>query len=126
MEQTIEQMARERKSDKEIAEYLTAAGHRSPRADVVLESTVRGVRLRKGILRVKHQSHPRRVAGYLTATQLAKKLGVRPHWIYDRINNGTIAIKKDNSTGSYLFPDKSKTIQQLKKLRDGKIDRVDY
>ena len=126
MEKTIEKLTREGLRDKEIAEQLTSAGHRSPRADVVLESTVQIVRLRKGILRVKHQSHPRRVEGYLTATQLAEKLKVRPHWIYDRINNGTIALKKDDSTGSYLFPDKPETIQQLRKLRDGKIDRVGY
>ena len=126
MEQKIEKLARDGMSDKAIAEQLTHAGHRSPRADVVLESTVRIVRLRKGILRVKHQSHPRRVEGHLTATQLTKKLGVPPHWIYDRIHNGTIAIKKDDSTGSYLFPDKPGTIQQLRKLRDGQIDRVDY
>lgn len=126
MEKTIEKLAREGLSDKEIAEQLTNAGHRSPRAEVVLENTVRIVRLRKGILRVNHQSHPRQFDGYLTAPQLTKKLGVPQHWIYDRINNGTIAIKKDDSTGSYLFPDKPDTIQQLKKLRDGKIDRVGY
>ena len=126
MEKTIEKLAREGMSDKEIAEQLTSVGHRSPRADVVLESTVQIVRLRQGILRVKHQSHPRSVDGYLTAPQLTKKLDVPPHWIYDRIHNGTIAIKKDDSTGSYLFPDKPETIQQLRKLRDGQIDHVGY
>jgi hypothetical protein len=126
MEKTIEKLARDGLRDKAIAEQLTNDGHRSPRADVVLESTVQIVRLRQGILRVKHQSHPRRVEGYLTATQLATKLRVRTHWIYDRIHNGTIALKKDASTGSYLFPDKPETIQQLRKLRDGQIDHVGY
>jgi len=126
MEKTIEKLAREGLSDKAIAKRLTRAGHRSPRADVVLASTVQGVRLRNGILRVKHQSHPRRVDGYLTATQLSKILEVTPHWIYDRIHNGTIALNKDDSTGSYLFPDKPETIQQLRQLHDGQIDRVDY
>ena len=126
MEKTIEKLARNGLRDKAIAEQLTRNGHRSPRADVVLKSTVQQVRLRKGILRVTHQSHPRRIDGYLTATQLAKKLGVRTHWIYDRINNGTIEIKKDDSTGSYLFPDKPEMIRQLRQLRDGQIDRVGY
>lgn len=92
----------------------------------MLESTVRIIRLRKRILRIKHQSHPRRFEGYLTATQVAEKLKVRSHWIYDRINNGTIALEKDESTGSYLFPDTPETIQQLRKLRDGKINQVAY
>ena len=126
MEKTIEKLARQGVSDKEIAEQLTNAGHRSPRAPVVLESTVQIVRLRKRILRENYQSHPRRVDGYLTVPQLTKKLSLPPHWIYDRIKNGTIAIEKDDSTGSYLFPDKTKTVQQIRKLRDGEIDRVDY
>ena len=126
MKETIEKLAREGLSDQAIADRMTTNGHCSPRADVVLASTVRGVRLRKGILLIKHQSHPRHVAGFLTVTQIAKKLGVRPHWIYDRIYNGTIAIQKDDSTGSYLFPDKPATIQQLRKLRDGQIDHVAY
>ena len=62
--------------------------------------------------------------GYLTTPQLAEKLGVPKHWIYDRINNATIAVKKDDSTGSYLFSDKPDTIQQFRQLRDGHIDRV--
>ena len=76
MEETIERMTSEGHSDEEIAEHLTTAGHCSPRADKVLESTVRNVRLRKGILRRAHQSHPCRVPGFLTIPQLAKKLGV--------------------------------------------------
>ena len=126
METTIEKLARQGISDKQIAQQLTDAGHSSPRADVVLPSTVRSVRLRIGILRVKHQSHPRRVTGFLTATQLAKKLGVQPHWVYDRINNGTIAVKKDDSTGCYLFTNKPETLQQFRELREAKIDRVGY
>ena len=77
MEATIKQMTAKGHSDAAIAEHLTAAGHRSPRADTVLESTVRVARLRLGILRTAHQSHPRRVEGFLTIPQLAKKLGVK-------------------------------------------------
>jgi len=53
------------------------------------------LRLRKGLLRRAHQSHPRRVVGFLTVPQLAKKLGISwgRGWgghDSDRINNGTL------------------------------------
>jgi hypothetical protein len=45
------------------------------------------------------------VQGWLTVSQLAGQLGIRPHWIYDRIHIGLIAITRDASSGLYLFPD---------------------
>ena len=45
MDETIKRMTAECHSDAAIAEHLTAAGHRSPRAEKVLESTVRLNRL---------------------------------------------------------------------------------
>lgn len=116
MEATIERMAREGRSDAAIAEHLTSQGHRSPRADTVLPSTVRTIRLSKGILLHSHQSHPRRVPGFLTIPQLAKKLGISWHWIHDRIHNGTIKAKKDATANCYLFPDTSETIAQMQTM----------
>lgn len=116
MEETIEGMARKGQSDAEIADLLTRQGHCSPMASTVLVSTVRNVRLQKGILRKAHQSHPRRVAGFLTVAQLAKEFAVSRHWIYARINNGTIKIEKDKKMKCYLFPDSKKTRADLKKL----------
>ena len=109
-------MATEGHSDAVIAAHLTEKGHRSPRADKVLESTVRITRLRMGILRKGHQSHPRRVEGFLTIPQLTKKLGISCWWIYDRINNGTIKAKKDKEKKCYLFPDTTATLAKLEAL----------
>ena len=116
MEATIKRMTDEGHSDAAIAEHLTAAGHYSPRADKVLESTVRLTRLRLGILRTVHQSHPRHVEGFLTIPQLAKKLGISRWWISDRIRNGTIQAKKDERAKCYLFPDTPATLAELKAL----------
>ncbi len=116
MEATIKRMAAEGHSDAAIAEHLTEKGHRSPRADKVLESTVRITRLRLGILRRAHQSHPRRVEGFLTIPQLTKKLGVSSWWISDRIHNGTIKARKDEKMKCYLFPDTPATLARLKLL----------
>jgi len=38
----------------------------------VLPSTVQTIRLKHGIFQVRSQSHPRRIAGYLTVPQIAK------------------------------------------------------
>jgi DNA invertase Pin-like site-specific DNA recombinase len=124
MEEAILEMARAGQSDKSIAEHLTAQGHRSPRREVMLESTVKNIRRSHGFFHRACQSHPRRVDGCLTVPQLARKLDVPKHWVYDRIHNGTIAVQKDDRTGGYLFPDKQKMIQQFRQLRDGQIDHV--
>ena len=116
MEETIKKMATEGHSDAAIAEHLTEIGHRSPRADKVLESTVRLTRLRLGVLRKTHQSHPRRVEGFLTIPQLARKLGIPRWWISDRIHNGTIKAKKDENKKCYLFPDTPEMLAGLKAL----------
>lgn len=116
METTIKRMTTEGHSDAAIAEHLTGAGYRSPRADKVLESTVRLTRLRLGILRKTHQSHPRRVEGFLTIPQLAKKLGVKRWWVSDRIHNGTIKAKMDEKKKCYVFPDTPATLAELKAL----------
>jgi len=116
MEAAIKQMTAEGHSDAAIAEHLTATGHRSPRADRVLESTVRVTRLRLGILRTTHQSHPRHAEGFLTILQLAKKLGVSRWWISDRIRNGTIKAKKHEKKQCYLFPDTPAVLAELKAL----------
>ena len=113
MEATIEQMTKEGHSDAEIAKHLTACGHRSPRSNKVLESTVRLARLRLGLLRATHQSHSRRVPGFLTIPQLAEKLRISRQWIHDRIRSGTIKAKKDVKANCYLFPDTKQTIDEM-------------
>jgi DNA invertase Pin-like site-specific DNA recombinase len=121
MEATVLRLAREQHSDDEIAATLTAQGHRSARGATVLPSTVKAIRLRHRIMIRESQSHPRRVAGYLTIPQLADKLNIPRHWISDRIHNGTIVLEKDAATGCYLFPDNLQTLRQMRQLREGKI-----
>jgi len=126
MEDRILDLARAGRSDEAIAGELTAIGHRSPMRDRVLPSTVRNIRLQHGILQKQSQSHPRRVPGCLTVPQLAAQLDVTAHWIYDRINNGTIAIARDERTGLYMFPDHPNTLAKLQELRAGEIERLAF
>ena len=92
----------------------------------VLPSTVRGLRLKHGQFQVRSQSHPRRVPGSLTLTQLATTLDIAPHWIYDRINNGTIQIAKDANTHLYLFPDEPATLEGFKLLIEGTVKKLNF
>src|SRR5689334_22446469 len=85
LEARILELARAGRGDEAIAAELTADGHRSPMRERVLASTVRIIRLRHGVLLKRSQSHPRRLPGRLTIPQLAAQLGVRAHWIYDRV-----------------------------------------
>ena len=127
MEQFIIDKSRQGQSDEEIAAHLTALGHRSPQRMKVLPSTVKTIRLRHGIFQVRHQSHPRRIPGYLTVPQIAKLIDKKVHWIYHLINTGRIKVKKDASVGLYLFPDCPETLEMFHQLKTGDVDnfRID-
>ena len=124
MEETILNLARQGKTDREIAEHLTQQGHRSPRGPIVLTSTVQIIRLRHRILVRRSQSHPRHIAGHLTVSQVAERLRVSKHWVYDRIHNGTIRIERDANSKLFLFPDAPMVISLLEQLKMGEIQEV--
>jgi DNA invertase Pin-like site-specific DNA recombinase len=126
MEKKILQLARKGKTDEEIATLLTEQGYRSPKHATVLPSTVRILRLRHRLFRVRSQSHPRRIASFLTVTQLADQLKITPHWIYDRIHNGTIKVVRHRETNLYLFPDKPETITLFQQLWAGKLQKLRF
>jgi DNA invertase Pin-like site-specific DNA recombinase len=126
MEETIVSLARQGKTDQEIAEHLTQQGHRSPRGPIVLTSTVRIIRLRHRILVRRSQSHPRRIPGQLTVPQLAERLQVTKHWIYDRIHNGTILVRFDRDRKAFLFPDTPMTITAFEQLKAGEVREVRF
>jgi hypothetical protein len=126
MEKEVLRRAAAGESDEEVAATLTRQGHRSPRHTAVLPSTVRLLRLRHRLFRKRSQSHPRRIPGRLTVSQVARGLGITPHWIYDRIHNGTIQVVLDPDTGLYLFPDQPKTITQFQQLRAGELQKLRF
>jgi DNA invertase Pin-like site-specific DNA recombinase len=112
--------------DEEIAQELTELGYRSPMGLVVLPSTVRGIRLKHRQFHTRSQSHPRRIEGALTISQIAVALDIDPHWIYDRIHNGTIHVDKDPSTRLFLFPDSPTTLEQFQELRSGNFQNLRF
>jgi len=112
--------------DEQIAEALTAQGYRSPMRQHLLPSTVKIIRLKHGVMRKRSQSHPRRIAGHLTVTQIARHLSLTVHWIYDRIHNGAIEVIKDAATGLYLFPDEPATLELFKELKAGNLKKLRF
>jgi DNA invertase Pin-like site-specific DNA recombinase len=112
--------------DEEIAQELTDSGYRSPMGLVVLPSTVRGIRLKHGIFQTRSQSHPRRIEGALTISQIATALDIDPHWIYDRIHNGTIQVDKDPNTRLFLFPDEPTTLELFRQLHSGNFQNLRF
>jgi DNA invertase Pin-like site-specific DNA recombinase len=126
MEKEILRLAKAGKTDEEVATWLTQQGHRSPKHRTVLPSTVRILRLRRRLFRKRSQSHPRRIAGYLTVPQLAQALTITTHWIYDRIHNGTIQVKRDPKTNLFLFPDQPRTLTLFQQLQAGKLQKLRF
>jgi hypothetical protein len=128
--ETMERLILERSAagilDEAIAQELTALGYRSPMGLVVLPSTVKGIRLKHGIFQKRSQSHPRRIEGALTISQIAVALDIDPHWIYDRIHNGTIQVEKDPTTRLFLFPDEPATLEQFRLLRAGQFQQLRF
>jgi len=126
MAQQIRVLFAEGKSDDAMAQQLTQHGYRSPSQPSVLPSTVKGIRLKLGLMQNRSQSHPRRIAGYLTVPQLAKALGITPHWVYHQIKRGTVVLQRDAQTRLYLFPDRPETLEAFGQLQAGHLSELRY
>jgi hypothetical protein len=111
-------------SDEAIAELLTSKGFRSPPRPRVLASTVQTLRLRHGRLHRYRGPRARRVAGFLTVSQMATALGVKAHWLYHLMSRGRIVVQRDEATGLYLLPDRPETLEALRQLRDGHVSEL--
>ncbi|MCA1599184.1 MAG: zinc ribbon domain-containing protein, partial [Chloroflexi bacterium] len=126
MERMIVELSANGIADEAIAEQLSALGHRSPMRPTVLASTVKTIRLRHHIFQKRSQSHPRRVRGFLSVSQIAEAVGVTPHWIYDRIYNGTIHVSKEPQRKVFLFPDAPATLEQFQALKAGARSTITF
>jgi hypothetical protein len=61
-----------------------------------------------------------------TISQIAGTLDIDPHWIYDRIHNGTIQVTKDRETHLFLFPDEPATLERFRHLRAGQFKTLRF
>lgn len=126
MEARVVELAGAGADDAAIAATLTKEGFRSARRNGVSAHAVKVIRLRHRVLRAPWLSAPRRILGLLTVTQLARQIGVSPHWLHRRIRNGTIEVVRCPTTGRWLFPDTDTTRSSLERLKAGEIDRLRF
>ena len=75
---------------------------------------------------MKGTSREHHVPGYLTLHEVARRLEVPKHWIYNRISNGAIQVAKDERMGLYLFPDDPATIERFRELKEGKVRKLRF
>ena len=113
-------------SADERARQLTPHGDRSPSQPAVVPSTVKGIRLKLGLVQHRSQSHPRRIAGYLTVPQVAQALGITPHWVYHQSKRGTVVVQREVQTRLSLFPDRPETLEAFGQLRAGYLSELRY
>jgi hypothetical protein len=126
MERLIIDLFTQGYGDEEIAKRLTALGHRSPTCQHVRPHTVTIIRLKHRLFQKHRQSHPRRMAGYLTVPQIARTLEVPVHGMYDHIHRGTLEVTKDPTTGLSVFPDQPHTLKMFKDLKAGKRRKLRF
>jgi DNA invertase Pin-like site-specific DNA recombinase len=123
----IRELADTGHNDKEIAGILTTEGYRSPsQATKVFRSTVSHIR--RDFLRLGGRGHSRRwdlPPGWLSVSELAKRLEVTPNWIYARLRRGSIRLDRDQEAGRHLFVDDLRTLEELRKLKDRRVACVD-
>jgi hypothetical protein len=123
MEARVLDLARAGTEDAVVAALLTQEGFRSPRQhSQVLANTIRAIRLRHRVLQAP--SHPRRLPGWLTVSQLAQQLGIPRRWIDQRIRSGSIVVGPHPPVALHLFPDNEATLASFRSLRAGEIGRL--
>jgi hypothetical protein len=71
-------------------------------------------------------SHPRRLPGWLTVSQLAQQLGIPRRWIDQRIRSGAIVVGPHPPVALHLFPDNEATLASFRSLRAGEISRLSF
>jgi hypothetical protein len=124
MRERVLELARADLPDDEIAAALTAEGHRSPRSDSVLPTTVRGIRLSAGRKMIKQRTRWRHDAAQLSAPELASRLNIPVNWIYVKIRRGHILIDRQPS-GAFLFENTAAVSEAVQKLRGHVLKKID-
>lgn len=128
MEQRVRELAEAGQNDLQIARILTAEGFRSPsRSTEVLRATVS--RIRRAILCLPSRGHSTRwdpPAGWVSITDIARRMAIPTKWLCTGIRQGTIRIDRQPGTGRPLFSDNDSTFDALWQLRAHQISAADF
>ena len=125
MEETILSLARQGKTDQDIAEHLTKQGHRSPKGPVVLTSTVQGSSacvidsLSSGANRIHDTSRATSPCPRSPIVLRSQSTGSTIGFTTARSGSHATLIRK-----IFLFPDTPMTITAFEQLKAGEIRKV--
>jgi DNA invertase Pin-like site-specific DNA recombinase len=122
----MRQLTVEGKSIDQIAASLNAEGLVPCRGGSFTRQIV--IKFKKRFAIVSNIEKVRRgnVPFAYTPTELGEILKIDRTWIYHRIADGSIRIKKDSAYGCYLFPRSRHCVVQLRRLRKGVVSHVSF
>jgi excisionase family DNA binding protein len=124
----LRELTEEGMSSSEIAKTLSDEGHKPCRGGAFTPCIVFKLRYRYGIETrlTQLRKGTADIGNTRTVEEVAEQLGVKREWIYRKISRGAIRIDKDQTYGCYLFPKTKRCIQQLTRLKEGKIAHVSF
>lgn len=118
MVQRVQELWSQGQTDEEIAARLTQEGFHSARSTGVTTTAVLKIRLRHKWYLTLHQSRGvEELDGYLTATGLARRIGVDRSWVYRRLERGQIDkhyYTRHPQSGTYLIVNDPELIESLR------------
>jgi DNA invertase Pin-like site-specific DNA recombinase len=101
--------------DRQIAERLTAEGFRSARQYPISAGLVGKIRRGQGGVGVRQRFRSQaQIDGDWTIHGLARELGVRRTWLYDRIRSGDVPAHRHPASGHYLIPHDPQVLTSLR------------
>jgi len=114
------------RDDATIAEDLNREGLQPCRGASFTGEGILKIRRRHRILRgLERLRRGERPPGY-TLREMAELIGIDPSWIFRKISRGQVLLEKDACYGCYLFPKSRSSVEQMKRLKSGKVSQVSF
>jgi len=105
----------------EVAECLNHEGLIPCRSASFTAGIVAKLKKRHGVISNLQKLRRGAACQACTAPEMARLIGIDPSWIYRKIGDGTIKIRRDPRYHCYLFPKDKKTIHAMKRLKNQEV-----
>ena len=123
--QRIRELTEQGRSIPEVVDVLNAEDYRPCRGGQFTQQIVNKLKHRYHIVsnleKVRRGERPTHT---YTIKEVAEHIEIDPSWFYRKIRRGLIRIKKDPIYGCYLFPRTKKCVNQLQRLKNGRIPHI--
>lgn len=105
----------------EVAERLNDENFIPCRGACFTARIVAKLKMRHGVISNPEKVRRGDVSWAYTVPEMARLIGTDPSWIYRKIGDGTIKIRRDLRYHCYLFPRDTKTAHAMKRLRSQEV-----